>query len=542
MKRRINAWGFEGESFPPPKPMRTWLEERLGEAEPREPVDPAKIKAPEPRPVPELPGPVSRGREDRLLHSRGRGFSDLVRLRTGTLPALPDAVVRPADAAEVEAVLGICSREGVRVIPWGGGTSVTGGVNTLPGPEPVVVLDLARLSKLSHLDTRSGLASFGAGILGPALEAALADHGLTLGHFPQSWELSTLGGWAATRSSGQESLGYGRIEDMVAGLELVAPGGRLCLPALPASAAGPDLRQLVLGSEGRLGVITEVTVRTSPRPAGRSVEALILPSWEDGIDGVRDLVLRGTPLHMIRLSDPSETQVALAVGLGGHAWGPLAKGWLRLRGVGQGSCLLLCGAVGEEAKVKRTLERTRLRLKRQGAISLGESPGRRWLADRFRHPYLRDGLFDLGIATETLETAAPWSVLPKLYRAVREAIASGLSDEEGEGEEAPVLCHVSHAYRDGASLYFTFFFPCPSDPEEAIERWAVLKRAATEAIVRTRGTISHHHGVGSWHAPWYPKEAGDAGLRVLAAAARELDPQGVLNPHVLLDPADRLEV
>ncbi|HYG65677.1 MAG TPA: FAD-binding oxidoreductase, partial [Thermoanaerobaculia bacterium] len=484
-------------------------------------------------------GAVSVTREDRLLHSRGRGFADLVRLRTGTLPALPDAVARPAGANEVEEVLRTCSRDGIRVIPWGGGTSVTGGVNVVPGPGPAVVLDLERLSGLIRLDERSGLASFRAGTTGPAVESALAQSGFTLGHFPQSWELSTLGGWVATRSSGQESLGYGRIEDMTAGLELVAPGGRLSLRAVPASAAGPDLRQLVLGSEGRLGVITEVTMRVRPRPSSRAVMALLVPSWEEGMDAIRELVLAGLPLNLLRLSDADETAVAMAVGLGGHAWGPLAKGWLRLRGAGPGASLLLCGAAGKERLVRRTLDEAAALLKRQHAVSLGDGPGRRWLADRFRHPYLRDGLLDLGFATDTLETAAPWSALPRLYQVVRGALAGAL----GEGEdEVPVLCHVSHVYRDGASLYFTFFFRLPEDPQEAIERWATLKRVATGALTGAGGTVSHHHGVGAWHAPWYPREAGEAGVRVLAAAASELDPQGVLNPHVLLDPADRLEV
>jgi alkyldihydroxyacetonephosphate synthase len=537
-RRRLNGWGFEGESFPPPKPMRKWLAGWLGRPERRKTLDPAAIRLPEPREIPDLPAPVSTDHDDRLRHARGQALPDVVRLRTGALPAVPDAVVRPGTAGEVEAVLRILSREGVRAIPWGGGTSVTGGVNTVPDAAPAVVIDLERLSGLRRLDERSGLATFGAGTLGPAIESALASHKLTLGHFPQSWELSTLGGWAATRSSGQESLGYGRIEDMVAGLELVAPAGRLSLPALPASAAGPDLRQLVLGSEGRLGVITEATVRVRKRPAGRAVRAWLVPSWEEGIEAVRRLTVGATgslPLSMLRLSDPQETEVALAVGLGGHAWAPLARAVLRLRGVGSGSCLLLCGAAGGPRRLRYALKAAQAIVRRQGGVSLGEGPGRRWLADRFRHPYLRDALLDLGWATDTLETAAPWSVLPRLYRAVHRALAGGLT------EEIPVLCHVSHVYADGASLYFTYFFACPEDPEEAVHQWALLKRAASDAIVNAGGTISHHHGVGSWHAPWVPKEMGEAGVRVLAAAARELDPRGVLNPHVLLDPADRLE-
>ncbi len=553
--RNVAGWGFAGESFPPPPAMLRWLAERLGPAPGAEPTpaepEPTAAALPDPRPLPELSVPVSTGADDRLRHARGRGFSDLVRLRAGRLPAAPDGVARPGDADEVEAVLRECARHGVRVVPWGGGTSVTGGVNALPDPAAGLVLDLERLAGLRRLDAVSGLAAFGAGTLGPEVEDALAPHGLTLGHFPQSWELSTVGGWAATRSSGQESLGVGRIEDLVAGLELVAPAGRLALPALPASAAGPDLRQLVLGSEGRLGVITEVTVRVRQRPAVRRVEALLVPSWDAGTAALRHLVRSGIPLQMLRLSDPDETAVALSTGLAGHAWEPLVRRWLRLRGVGvvpaefpgrerDGGCLLLAGAAGGLDDSEEALGEAKALLRRvlgRSAVSLGEGPGRHWLADRFRHPYLRDGLLDRGIATDTLETAGTWSSLPGIYQAVRSALAGGLP-----GEPVPVLCHVSHVYPDGASLYFTFFFRRVPDPDAEIARWAVLKRAATEALVAAGGTLSHHHGAGCWHAPWYPREAGEAGVRLLAAAARELDPAGILNPHVLLDPADRLEI
>lgn len=455
------------------------------------------------------------------------------------MPALPDAVLRPGDDGEVECVLQAAARDGVRVIPWGGGTSVTGGVNVLPGDAPVISLDLGRLAGLEALDEVSGLATLGAGTAGPALEDALAPHGFTLGHFPQSWELSTLGGWAATRASGQESLGYGSIQELVAGLELVAPAGRLRLPALPASAAGPDLRHLVLGSEGRLGVITRATVRVRRRPERLQVVGTLLPGWAEGLEAARELLQEGVPLTLLRLSDEPETEVALAVGLGSTGpVAPLVRGYLRLRGIRGSGCLLLTGAAGAAAHVEETLERSAAVLKRHGGVPLGASPGRHWRADRFRHPYLRDALLDRGFATDTLETAAPWSRLPALAREVRRALEETLADD---GEAAAVLCHVSHPYRDGASLYFTVFFRCPADPEAAVERWAVLKRAATRAIVAGGGTLSHHHGVGSWHAPWYGDEVGPAGRGLVAAAAASLDPAGVLNPHVLLDPEDRLE-
>ncbi len=537
-RRRLDGWGFVGQRLEPSPEMLRWLEARLGTPEPFTVfAQDAWTPAP-PAALPALGCAAGDDPKDRLAYARGRGFTDLVRLRSGTVPRLPDAVARPADEDELEALLAVGAGEGLRLVPWGGGTSVTGGVNALPGEAPVVTVDLGRLAGLERIDAVSRLATFGAGTLGPRLEAALAEHGFTLGHFPQSFELSTLGGWVVTRSAGQESLGNGRIENLVAGLSVVAPAGRLEVPALPASAAGPDLRQLFLGSEGRFGVVSRATVRIRPRPAATRVEAALLPDWASGMAAARRLIQEGCGLSLLRLSDGPETEMALAIGLAKSAFAPVVRGWLRLRGIGDGACLLLAGAGGEEIAVEDALEAARRIVRPHGAAWLGAAPGRRWLADRFRHPYLRDSLLDAGFATDTLETAAPWSRLDGIYAAVRGALAGAVA--EGE-REVPVLCHLSHPYRDGASLYFTFFFRCPRDPDAAIARWAALKRRATEALVDAGGTLSHHHGVGSWHAPWLARETGEVGHRVLSRVAAELDPRGVLNPHVLLAAEDRLE-
>jgi alkyldihydroxyacetonephosphate synthase len=539
-RRRLGGWGFEGRNFPPSPGLLAWLEKGLGETEPFPAFDPTQLAIPKRRSLPNLPLESSSEPLDLLAHARGQGLTDLLRLRSGSVPATPDGVARPQDGHEVAAMLEGCAAAGIQVIPWGGGTSVTGGVNVVPGDRPTVTLDLERLSGLEGLDPKSGLATFGAGTSGPALEGALGEHGLTLGHFPQSWELSTLGGWIATRASGQESLGYGGIEALVAGLDLVAPAGRLELPPLPASAAGPDLRQLVLGSEGRLGVVTSATVRVHPRPEQLEIEAAILPSWEAGIEGARRLTQERIPLTLLRLSDETETEVAMTVGLAGHAWmAHLLHRWLALRGIKGGGCLMLLGAAGGPRETQVALRRARALLRTQGGVALGSRPGRQWIADRFRHPYLRDGLLDRGIATDTLETAAPWTALPAVYRAIRRALASALATDD---ESVAVLCHLSHPYPDGASLYFTFFFRCAADVDLAIERWGALKRAATAAIVGAGATLSHHHGVGCWHAPWLAEEIGSGGVRLLAAVADAFDPQRVLNPTVLLDSTDRLEI
>jgi alkyldihydroxyacetonephosphate synthase len=455
-------------------------------------------------------------------------------MRHGAPGRIPDAVAFPEEG-EIAELLRICGASGVRVVPRGGGTSVTGGLSCPEGEAPVVVADLERLTGLLALDRVSGLATFGAGIRGPALEASLAGHGLTLGHLPQSWELSTLGGWIVTRSSGQESIGVGRIEDLVAGLEVVAPGSRLILRPQPASAAGPDLRQLVMGSEGRLGIVTRATVRVRPAPRDRRVHGWMLPAFDLGLDAVRELARSEASLTMLRLSDGSETEVALRVGLGSGSRGTWARRFLSWCGVGEGA-LLLAGAAGSREASRSALSRVAEAAARRGAVGLGGSPGRRWLADRFRHPYLRDSLLDRGVASETFETACRWSHLPRL----RAAVGAALEDAASRmGIRVAVLSHVSHVYRDGASLYVTFFYPCARDLAGSLDRWRALKGSATDALVAAGGTLSHHHGVGRWHAPWLGEEIGEAGLRVLRAAADALDPAGILSPGVLLESDER---
>ena len=468
--------------------------------------------------LPELGARTSRDWTERLARSRGQGLPDLLRLRRGRVPRIPDAVVWPREG-EVGGILERCARTGVTVVPRGGGSSVTGGLNLDPESGPSLVLDLEMLGGLVGLDRESGLATFGAGTLGPALEAALAPHGLELGHLPQSWELSSLGGWIVTRSSGQESFGVGRIEDLVAGMELVAPAGRLRLDPQPASAAGPDLRQMVLGSEGRLGVVTRATVRVRPAAEGRRVAAWLLPGWEAGRTAVRTLAVEEVPVDMIRLSDSPETEVAMRVGLGQGMRSELIRDYLALRGVESG-CLLFVGIRDGDPGRRRGLDRARGIVRTSRGVGLGRSPGRTWLADRFRHPYLRDALLDRGVATDTLESGAPWARLDRIRGAVIRATHRAA---EARNEQAAVLCHLSHAYRDGCSLYFTLFFRCSSDLDETLELWAGLKRAATDALVAAGGTLSHHHGVGAWHAPWLSREIGEEGVEIVRAAARPRD-------------------
>jgi alkyldihydroxyacetonephosphate synthase len=472
--------------------------------------------------------------ESRLRHARGQSLPDWVALRSGRLGALPDGVAFPEDDQQVRELLEFARRAAAQVIPYGGGTSVVGHINPLRGSRPVLTLDMSRMARLLELDSISRLATFQAGATGPQIEAALLPHGLTFGHFPQSWEHSTLGGWIATRSSGQQSLRYGRIEDLFAGGHLETPAGPLDLPALPASAAGPDLRQLALGSEGRLGVITQAVVRVMSLPAFERFHAAFLPDWEAGLAAVRELAQAGIDLSMLRLSDPVETETTLAlagrerlVALGGQV--------LQRLGRGTGRCLTLYGLTGDQKRARIAGRAARAILRRHGGLPLGCLLGELWRRDRFRAPYLRNTLWEAGYALDTLETAVPWSKVSNLAEALRSALRNGLA---AEGERVLTLLHLSHLYPDGASLYLTLLFRLAPDPDHTLERWRTLKQTASRLVVSHGGTISHQHGVGLDHREYLLAEKGPAGMQMLRAAVKAVDPHGLMNPGKMVGPGE----
>jgi alkyldihydroxyacetonephosphate synthase len=494
-----------------------------------EPVALEQVSLPDPRPIPETvasaAGEVLDAAEDRLRRAAGRSYPDLVRLRTGNLELAPDAVLRPADSAAVDGVLSACASQGVAVVPYGGGTSVVGGVDAVDGGKSCVVsLDLARLRSLD-LDRTSLTAQLGPGLTGPDAETALGSLGLTLGHFPQSFEEATIGGFAATRSAGQASSGYGRFDELVTAIELSAPAGRLRTLQVPHSAAGPSLRELVLGSEGTLGVITEVTCRVRPAPERRHYEGWIAADFEQGREIVRELAQRDEAPDVLRLSDEEETRVSMELAGTEGLQKRALDAYLSLRSR-RGGCLMICGWEGERGSVRRRRSLARKRLRRGGAVPLGASAGRSWERSRYTGPYLRDELMNLGAMVETLETAHTWSRLEELYRAVGAALRTAL------GPMAIVMCHVSHTYADGASLYFTFI--ARARRGEELEQWREAKSAACEAIVSTEGTITHHHAVGRDHAPYMTAEVGKPGLDALTAVKERLDPAGIMNPGKLL--------
>jgi alkyldihydroxyacetonephosphate synthase len=468
----------------------------------------------------------------RARHAGGQSYSDLIRRRRGDASDAPDAIVAPSSAEQVADVLRICSTAAVAVVPWGGGTSVVGGLAALDGGRrAVIALDVSQLDRLISVDPVSRTATFEPGIRTPAAEAALAKHGMSLGHVPQSFERASLGGYVVTRSSGQGSSGRGRIDDMVLGLRMATPRGELVLPVMPGSAAGPDLRRLVLGSEGTLGVVTEVTLRVRPIPKTTHYEGWVARSWEDGTRALRSLAQDGPKPDVLRLADAAETQISLAlsgtVGAKKHAMDI----WLRLRGVSNG-CLVIVGFEGSPADIRHRRRGVRRVLRACKAVPLGATAGKSWEHNRFAGPYLRDTLLDEGVLAETLETATTWTKLPGLYAGVRDALASTLTRD---GRAPLVGCHVSHVYPAGASLYFTVL--AGAQPGGELEQWAVAKRSANAAIVAAEGTVTHHHAVGTVHREAAVIDLGGpdlVGVAALRAVKDCLDPAGILNPGKLL--------
>ena len=471
---------------------------------------------------------VFSGVEDRARHATGRGYADLARLRSGALDAAPDAVVLPADADQVQRVLHLCGEERVAVVPFGGGTSVVGGIEPLRGAHGrLISLDLSRLRGVA-VDERSLTATLGAGLRGPEAEAALGRAGLILGHYPQSFEYATIGGFAATRSAGQASSGYGRFDALVSSVRLIAPAADLRTLETPHTAAGPALRELIVGSEGVFGVIPEVTVRVRPAPRVRRYEAWMAESFEAGSEIVRSLAQGPGLPDVIRVSDEEETEGSLALSGPRGLAGTLFDGYLGLRRR-RGGALVIVGIEGDEEPVARRRALAVRALRRGGAAYLGQAAGRSWEHGRYQGPYLRDTLMEMGAMVETLETSHTWSRLGELHAAVGAAIRDSLA---AQGTPGLVFCHLSHAYADGASLYFTFISRARREAE--VEQWSEVKRAASEAIVASGGTITHHHAVGRDHAPYMEAEVGRGGLDVLRAVKDQLDPAGIMNPGKLL--------
>lgn len=476
---------------------------------------------------------VSTDAEDRVKHSRGQSFPDWVAIRSGEIDSFPDGVAYPESRDQVRELLDWAVKKKVAVIPYGGGTSVVGHLTPEAGKKAVLSLDLSRMNRLIEIDTQSQLATFGAGVSGADLEAQLRAHGYMLGHFPQSFEYSTLGGWIVTRSSGQQSLRYGRIENMFAGGHVETPTGSWDIPTIPATGAGTDVRELVLGSEGRLGVLTDATVRITKLPQKENFTAVFFPDWTAAEAATRAIVQAKVPLSMLRLSNEVETYTNLQ--LAGHdKMVAKMESYLAMRGCKQEEkCLLLFGATGSTKAVRQMRKATKKIASQFGGVSVGTKIGEGWLKNRFHGPYMRNTLWDIGYSADTIETAVDWKNVTALMQAKEKAAKEAFAQF---GEQVHVYTHLSHVYGQGSSIYTTFIYRTAPTIAETLQRWAAYKDAVTLEVLKHGGTVSHQHGVGTDHAKYLPAEkGGEAGISAMRALFKHYDPTGIMNPGKLLE-------
>ncbi len=442
--------------------------------------------------------------EDRVRHARGQSLPDWLAMRSGDFGIFPDGVAYPESTEQVQELMALAYEKDFEVIPYGGGTSVVGHINPLASERGVLTIDMGRMNRLVSLNEESQIATFGAGTPGPQVEAQLRAKGYTLGHFPQSWELATVGGWVASRSSGQQSLRYGRIEQMFAGGTLVSPRGNLVVPTIPATSAGLDIREVLLGSEGRMGIITEVQMRVTPIATQEQFFVVFLPSFEEAKSAVRSIVQERIPLSMLRVSNALETETQLK--LAGHE-----------KQIG-----LLESYLKQSKKIFKSL----------GGVSGPKMMGEKWAENRFKFPYLRENLWLEGYVVDTFETATDWDNVSELMNTMEESVSNSLQDE---GVKPHVYTHLSHMYAQGCSIYTTYIFPNADSYGATLARWKKIKAAACGTLATGRSTISHQHGVGKDHAPYLEAEKGALGMGAIKSLLSFFDPKQKLNPGTLVD-------
>jgi alkyldihydroxyacetonephosphate synthase len=470
---------------------------------------------------------------DRVIHARGKSLRDLVRHRRGDLGRLPDVVVRPADEEQVAAVVRAALEADAVLIPFGGGTSISGSLEA-PAQEQrtVISLDVSRLRRVLAVDAPSGLARVQVGAFGPDLERQLNAQGWTLGHFPDSFTHSTLGGWIATRSSGMQSDRYGDIADLTRAVRVVTPSGLLVTRPVPHASTGPSVREMVLGSEGRLGVITEASVHVRRVPERRVILGYLFPSWSDGLAAMRDIAASEAAASVTRVSDAYETAFSFATRKAPSVLDRLKSRALttylrRRRGFDvDAMCLSFIGYEGTRRHVAVQRKAVGRIVGRHGGLCIGASPGELYDQKKFDTPYIRDFLLDRGTLADVSETSAPWSRLRTVYDTVM-ASAHGAFDELGV--RGYIMCHLSHSYHAGACLYFTFAFK-PSAQGDGLPQYDLVKSAIQQAFMDSGATLSHHHAVGTEHARWLEEDISAPGVAMLQALFTGVDPGDNLNP------------
>lgn len=529
--KRWNGWGDETISQALASHVLGFLQAEVGTAKgvPDATLQSVIAKVPasrlsQPHPL------ISVDAELRVRHARGQSFPDLVATRSGEIEQFPDGVALPESAEQLAELIRYCYKQDIVMIPYGGGTSVVGHINPPASDKPVVTIALTRMTRLRSLNEESQIATFDAGTPGPLVEAQLRAKGYTLGHFPQSFELSTLGGWVASRSSGQQSLRYGRIEQLFAGGRLETAQGSMQIPAFPATGAGPDIRDMLLGSEGRLGIISEVQVRVSKLPEKEAFYVAFFPSWHQAKAACRELVQSRAALSMLRLSNVVETDSLLKLADHPHLVGLLER-YLKMRGVAEGKCMLTFGITASKRQFG-PIKRNAMQILRQfGGVNMGTFMGSKWAETRFQAPYLRNDAWEQGYAIDTLETATNWENVDNLLNLIEENLRNGLADE---GVKVHAYTHLSHCYAQGCSIYCTYIYPFGKNHQHTLERWHKLKHSTSSLIVNNGGTISHQHGVGKDHAPHVHVEKGELGMQLIESLCHSADSKQLFNPGTLI--------
>jgi alkyldihydroxyacetonephosphate synthase len=541
------GWGDEGVSFThTDKPaLVPFIKLHLGldvEAETSRPVAFDDLRIPdsslEPSLRSALEGAVGSERVstdplDRVVHARGKCLRDLVRHRRGELGRVPDVVVRPDDEDEVAAVLRVALDADAVLIPFGGGTNISG---SLEAPESetrtVISVDTGLMDRVLEIDEESRLARVQAGVLGPRLEEQLNARGWTVGHFPDSFTHSTLGGWIATRSSGMQSDKYGDVADLTRAVRVVTPSGILATRPVPHTSTGPSVREMVLGSEGRLGIITEATVHMHRVPERRTILGYLFPSWPEALAAMREIAESEASPSVTRVSDAAETRFSFATrkdpSLLDRLKSKVLQTYLKRRRNFdlEAMCLSFIGYEGTKDHVAAQRKLVGKIVSRHGGLCVGSGPGELYDQKKFDTPYIRDYLLDRGAPGDVSETSAPWSALSTLYGNVTEA-AQRAFDELGV--RGYIMCHLSHSYHAGACLYFTFAFK-PSGRRDVLEEYDVVKNAIQETFVDSGATLSHHHAVGTEHAKWLEQDISGPGVAMLRSLFDGVDPGANLNP------------
>jgi alkyldihydroxyacetonephosphate synthase len=549
------GWGHENVAFThEDKPeLGPYLQRHLGldvsrVSSPRVPFE--RLAIPDPRLAPELRAAlegavgadhVSTDDLDRLVHARGKSLRDLVRHRRGDIGRIPDVVVRPDGEEAVVAILGAAIDANAIVIPFGGGSNISGSLEP-PSADgrAIVSVDLGRLDRVLAIDEEARLARVQTGAFGPALEDQLNARGWTLGHFPDSFAFSTLGGWIATRSSGMQSDKYGDVADLTRAVRVVMPGGVLASRPVPATSTGPSVREMILGSEGRLGIVTEATVQVHRVPVRRVILGYLFPTWADGLAAMRDIAASEAEASVTRVSDAYETRFSFATRksptpLDRVKSRTLAEYLRRRRNFDlEAMCLSFIGYEGGEGHVRDQRRLVGRIVGRHGGVCIGSGPGELYDQKKFDTPYIRDYLLDRGALADVSETAAPWSLLPTLYDNVVGAAEGAF---RSLGVRGYIMCHLSHSYHSGACLYFTFAIN-PSTERDPLEQYGVVKSAIQGAFVDSGATLSHHHAVGTEHAEWLEQDISAPGVAMLRALFDGVDPGGHLNPGKILKIAD----